>query len=76
MGHIRSHGVTRLLLYCGSTRCNHSATIDADVLSDDVVPRRLGPRMRCEACGHVGADVQPDWSQGSREVGPGYFRGK
>jgi hypothetical protein len=32
MGHIRSHRVTRLLVYCGSINCNHSATLDADWL--------------------------------------------
>jgi hypothetical protein len=43
MGHIRGHSVTRLFVYCGSTRCNHSATIDVDAASDGVVPRRPWP---------------------------------
>ena len=32
----------------------------------------------CTACGLIGADVRPDWSQHttSLEAGPGYFRGK
>ena len=61
MGHIRGHGVTRLLIYCGA--CSHSTVIDGASLPNDLVPRSLGPRMVCKACGHVGADVRPDWSQ-------------
>jgi hypothetical protein len=63
MGHIRSHGVTRLLAYCHSIRCNHSATVAADALPDDVPVRSLCPRMVCTRCGLIGADVRPDWSQ-------------
>jgi hypothetical protein len=71
MGHIRGHGVTRLLVYCGSINCSHSNTIDGDPYSDDFVPRSLGPRMVCKACGHVAADVRPDWSQHTSPRGAG-----
>jgi hypothetical protein len=30
MGHIRSHGCRDLLVYCGSGRCHHSASISGD----------------------------------------------
>jgi hypothetical protein len=40
MGHIRTHGVTRLLVYWNS--CNHSATISGDALFDDVPVRSHG----------------------------------
>jgi hypothetical protein len=63
MGHIRGHGVTRLLVYCESLWCNHSATIEADWPPDDTILRPLGRRMICTACGLIGADVRPDWSQ-------------
>jgi hypothetical protein len=63
MGHIRSHGVTRLLVYCHSIQCNHSATVDGDALPDEVEVRSLCRRMVCTHCGRVGADVRPDWSQ-------------
>ena len=42
---------------------SHSSKIDGDPLADDFVPRSLGHHMVCKACGHVGADVRPDWSQ-------------
>jgi hypothetical protein len=30
MGHIRGHGCRDLLVYCGSGRCHHSASISGD----------------------------------------------
>jgi hypothetical protein len=63
MGHIRGHAVTRLLVYCESIWCNHSATLNADWLPDDTILLALDRRMVCTACGLIGADVRPDWSQ-------------
>ena len=63
MGHIRGHGVTRLLVYCTSGHCHHGATLDADWLPNEAVVRDLCPRMVCAVCGNVGGDVRPDWSQ-------------
>ena len=62
MGHIRGHGCRHLLVYCGSGRCHHSATIGGDWLPDDVPVRSLCRRMACTQCGYIGADVRPDWS--------------
>ena len=62
LGHIRSHGCRDLLIYCGSINCSHSTTMSAEHLPDDTVVRSLGPKMICTKCGHVGADVRPDWS--------------
>jgi hypothetical protein len=46
MGHIRSHGVTRLLVYCGNAVwCRHEAEIDGDFLPDEphdkCIPRKV-----------------------------------
>jgi hypothetical protein len=71
MAHLRGHGVTRLLVYCTSIACNHSATISGDTLPDDFVPRSLGPRLVCTRCRHVGADVRPDWDQRFSTPRPG-----
>jgi hypothetical protein len=49
MGHTRGHGVTRLLVYCESLWCNHSATLDGDWLTDDTILLTLDPRMVCTA---------------------------
>jgi hypothetical protein len=61
LGHIRSHGCRNLLIYCSSIDCSHSATMNADHLPDETAIRPLGARMVCSRCGHVGADVRPDW---------------
>jgi hypothetical protein len=71
MGHLRGHGVTRLLVYCTSGWCHHVATLEPDWLPDDVRLLALRPRMVCTRCGLVGADVRPDWSQGSEGRGSG-----
>ena len=71
MGDIRAHGVTRLLVYCESLWCHHCATLDADWLPDDVILLDLNRRMICTACGSIGADVRPDWSQHTPAAAPG-----
>jgi hypothetical protein len=62
LGHIRSHGCRDLLIYCGSITCSHSAAINGDHLPGETVVRALGTKMVCMKCGHIGADVRPDWS--------------
>jgi hypothetical protein len=61
LGYIRSYGCRDLLIYCSSIDCSHSATMNADHLRDETAIRPLGARMACSRCGHVGADVRPDW---------------
>ena len=73
MDRIRDHGCRDLLVYCNSGRCHHSATMNGDHLADDAVIRALGPKMVCTHCGHIGADVRPDWRP-KRHVGK-YQRG-
>ena len=71
MGHIRSHGVTRLLVYCGSINCNRSVTIDGTPFPDDLILLDLDRRMVCTLCGHRGADVWPVWSQATNAPSAG-----
>jgi hypothetical protein len=57
-GELRASGVRGVLVYCSDYRCSHSMAISADRwprLSD------IEPRFTCQACGHRGADVRPDW---------------
>ena len=51
--------MTRLFVYCGAVNCNHSAVLDGTSLPDDLVPRSLGLRIVCKACGYVGAMYGP-----------------
>ena len=62
MGNICGHGCRDLLVYCNSGRCHHSATLNADWLSDEIPVPSLCRRMVCIKCGMIGADVRPDWS--------------
>jgi hypothetical protein len=61
LGHMRSQGCRELLAYCKSGRCDHSATMDVGHLPDDTPIKSLGDGIVCARCGHVGADVVPDW---------------
>jgi hypothetical protein len=63
MGHIRSHGVRYLLIYCSTGFCHHSAVVDADRWPDDTVLLNLNRKAVCTRCGMIGADVRPNWSE-------------
>jgi hypothetical protein len=65
LGHIRSHGVRRLLIYCSTGFCHHSAAVDADRWPDDTVLLDLDLDLKavCTKCGMIGADVRPNWSE-------------
>jgi hypothetical protein len=63
LGHMRAHGVRRLLIYCSTGLCHHSATIEADRWPDDTAVRDLCSKAVCTKCGMIGADVRPDWTQ-------------
>ena len=68
LGHLRSHGVRGLLVYCCTGRCWHSAEINADRWPDELPIKELEPRMICTKCGVIGADVRPDWRATSPKV--------
>jgi hypothetical protein len=78
MGHIRGHGVMRLLVYCGSINCSHTARSTAIQFPMISCRTPLGLAWPARRAGHVGADVRPDWSQHTTGCGAGqsYFRGK
>lgn len=59
-GHIRSHGVRRLLIYCSTGHCHHSAFVDADRRPDDTVLLDLDKKAVCTKCEMIGADVRPN----------------
>jgi hypothetical protein len=60
LGHIRSHGGRRLLIYRSTGLCHHSAVVDADGWSDDTVLLDLDKKAVCTKCGMIGADVRPN----------------
>ena len=67
IAHFRSHGITRLDVYCQTLGCHHFSTIDFDRLGlPDHIPLIEIPRhrrFRCERCGGTSIEVRPDWTQ-------------
>jgi hypothetical protein len=61
LGHMRSQGCRDLLVYCNSGRCNHSTIMNVGHLPDDTQIKSLGDGFVCAECGHLGADVVPNW---------------
>ena len=61
-GEMRASGVRGVLIYCADYLCSHSIAISADRWPDDVRLSDIEPRFTCQACGHRGADVRPDWN--------------
>jgi hypothetical protein len=37
--------------------------VDVERYGDDVPVPWFGPRLRCERCGHLGADARPNWNE-------------
>ena len=61
LGEMRSSGPTRLLIYCGDYKCAHSVEIDSLRWPDHVRLSDLEPKFTCQACGHRGADIRPNF---------------
>jgi hypothetical protein len=69
LGHIRSHGVRHLLIYCSEgLYCHHSAVVDADRWPDEIVLLDLDAKAVCTKCGIIGADVRPNWRERSERA--------
>src|SRR5215471_3980866 len=61
LGHMRSQGCRDLLVYCNSGRCNQSTIMNVGHLPDDTRINSLGDGIVCMRCGHLGAEVVPNW---------------
>jgi hypothetical protein len=60
LGNMRASGVRTIAAYCQSRSCHHSAVIDVSDLSNDVEVPAIGSRLRCTACGRLGAESRPN----------------
>jgi hypothetical protein len=58
------------LLDVTRTACGHHTSVNIDAWPDDVPVPSMGAHMRCTKCGHLGANVRPDWTHcaGSRDA--------
>ena len=63
LGNMRANGVQRLAAWCLGRGCNHHTIIDVSAYADDVTVPSFGLGLRCERCGHLGADVRPNWNE-------------
>jgi hypothetical protein len=52
LGHLRSHGCRRLLIYCSTGLCHHSAVVDADRWPDETAVRGPMPQSRLHQVRH------------------------
>ena len=57
LGNMRANGVRTLAVWCLGRNCGHSSVLDIAGYPDDVLVPSFGPRLRCERCGHLGAEV-------------------
>lgn len=60
---MRANGVRTLAAWCSARGCHHSGVVDVVRFGDDVAVTSFGPQLRCERCGHLGADARPNWSE-------------
>jgi hypothetical protein len=61
LGNMRSLGPRSLDVTC--KKCGYQTKVNVDDHPDDTTVPSFGPRMRCSKCGHLGANVRPEWSQ-------------
>jgi len=60
---MRANGVRKLAVWCLGRGCNHFRVLDMSNYPDGVLVPSFGPRLRCERCGHQGADARPNWNE-------------
>jgi hypothetical protein len=61
LGNMRRLGMRSLDVTCKA--CGHHATFNVDAWPDEVLVISFGRRIRCIKCGHLDANVMPDWHQ-------------
>ena len=63
LGNMRANGVRTLGVWCSGRGCGRHRVVEVERYGDDVPVPWFGPRMRCERCGHLGADARPNWQE-------------
>lgn len=63
LGNMRANGVRTIAAYCQRVGCHHAAMVDVPILSDVIEVPAIGSRLRCTACGRLGAESRPNWSE-------------
>ena len=63
LGNMRANGVRTLAVWCSGCGCDHYRVLEVSTYADNVPVPSFGPRLRCERCGHLGADARPNWNE-------------
>ena len=68
IAHVRTQGVSQLLIYCrgkreGNWPYHHEGTLPIDRFHADEALKDIERRCRCTACGWRKADLRPDYSK-------------
>jgi len=63
LGSMRANGMRMLAAWCLGRGCNHFRVLNVSGFGDDLPVPSFGPRLRCERCGHLGADARPNWNE-------------
>ena len=66
---MRNSGVRGILIYCADYHCSHSIAVSGDAWPDELPLSNVEPRFVCKACGHMGADVRPDFNWNKEPAG-------
>ena len=63
LANMREQGVRSLAVYCSNPRCLHRSVLNVDSYPAGKLVQSFGPKMVCEKCGTMGADVRPNWNE-------------
>src|SRR5262249_970705 len=61
LGHMRSQGCRDLLVNSGSGGSDERRIINVGHLPDEIPIKSVGDGFVCAKCGHLGAEVVPNW---------------
>jgi len=65
LGNMRQLGVHRLIAYCLTPSCRHSALVDVSKYANEVEVPWFRLRVKCGKCGSRNVDVRPNWKERS-----------
>jgi hypothetical protein len=71
IGNMRENGMRSLSVWCHGRdalgrACGHQTVMNVDHLPAEIEIPSIGPKLRCTACGRLGADARPNWSDVKR----------
>jgi hypothetical protein len=68
LANMRNNHVRRLIVYCLSPYCHHSAVMEVDGYDGAVPVKSFQRRMVCTRCGAIGADVRAELDRSAAQA--------